>query len=159
VSTIRFSATLFPLPTCVLTHLCSAGGYVLITNMIPLHALVLMLVGCFSRQLYVIYSWYAIGIPAHMQVPFVGFQSIRTIEHMAWASLASCRLWRSFSLFNLMHDALSKQSQTLLPYAAVAISLLGTSAIALLTGLLHGLGGSILSGTQVMLRSLHSFLS
>ena len=60
------------------------GGYAFITNMIPLHALVLILMGRFSSRLYVAYSsWYAIGTLASMQVPFVGFQPVRTSEHMA----------------------------------------------------------------------------
>lgn len=59
------------------------GGYVFITNMIPLHALVLILMGRFSSRLYVSYSsWYAIGTLASMQVPFVGFQPVKTSEHM-----------------------------------------------------------------------------
>jgi hypothetical protein len=51
--------------------------------MIPLHALALTLMGRFSSRLYVGYSsWYAIGTLASMQVPFVGFQPVRTSEHM-----------------------------------------------------------------------------
>ena len=60
------------------------GGYAFITNMIPLHALTLILMGRFSSRLYVAYSsWYAIGTLSSMQVPFVGFQPVRTSEHMA----------------------------------------------------------------------------
>ena len=60
-----------------------AGGYAFITNMIPLHALALTLMGRFTSRLYVGYSsWYAIGTLASMQVPFVGFQPVRTSEHM-----------------------------------------------------------------------------
>jgi dolichyl-diphosphooligosaccharide---protein glycosyltransferase len=52
--------------------------------MIPLHALVLVVMGRFTSRLYVAYSsWYAIGTLASMQVPFVGFQPVRTSEHMA----------------------------------------------------------------------------
>ncbi len=52
--------------------------------MIPLHALTLILMGRFSSRLYTAYSsWYAIGTLASMQVPFVGFQPVRTSEHMA----------------------------------------------------------------------------
>src|SRR5438552_17550233 len=52
--------------------------------MIPLHALVLILMGRFTTRLYVAYSsWYRIGTLASMQVPFVGFQPVRTSEHMA----------------------------------------------------------------------------
>jgi len=51
--------------------------------MIPLHALVLVLMGRFSDRLYVAYSsWYAIGTLSSMQVPFVGFQPVSTSEHM-----------------------------------------------------------------------------
>ncbi len=51
--------------------------------MIPLHALALTLMGRFTSRLYVGYSsWYAIGTLASMQVPFVGFQPVRTSEHM-----------------------------------------------------------------------------
>ncbi|WVQ84505.1 hypothetical protein IAT38_006659 [Cryptococcus sp. DSM 104549] len=60
------------------------GGYVFITNMIPLHAFVLLLMGRFNNRLYTAYSsWYAIGTIASMQVPFVEFLPIRTSEHMA----------------------------------------------------------------------------
>ena len=60
------------------------GGYVFITNLIPLHALVLVIMGRFSPRLYVSYSsWYALGTLMSMQVPFVGFLPIRTSEHMA----------------------------------------------------------------------------
>lgn len=51
--------------------------------MIPLHALVLVFMGRFNNRLYVGYSsWYAIGTLASMQVPFVGFQPVKTSEHM-----------------------------------------------------------------------------
>lgn len=64
-------------------HTCFVGGYAFITNMIPLHALTLVLMGRFSNRLYVAYSsWYAIGTLASMQVPFVGFQPVGTSEHM-----------------------------------------------------------------------------
>lgn len=60
------------------------GGYVFITNMIPLHAFVLTLMGRFSQRLYVAYSsWYALGTLASMLVPFVGFLPIRSSEHMS----------------------------------------------------------------------------
>ena len=60
------------------------GGYVFITNMIPLHAFVLILMGRYSSRLYVAFSsYYALGTLMSMQVPFVGFQPIRTSEHMS----------------------------------------------------------------------------
>lgn len=60
------------------------GGYVFITNLLPLHAFVLICMGRYSPRLYVTYTtWYAIGTLASMQVPFVGFLPIRSSEHMS----------------------------------------------------------------------------
>ncbi|KAG0246062.1 oligosaccharyl transferase STT3 subunit [Mortierella sp. GBAus27b] len=60
------------------------GGYVFITNLVPLHAFTLLLMGRYSNRLYVSYStFYAVGTLLSMQIPFVGFQPTRTSEHMA----------------------------------------------------------------------------
>ncbi|KAH3679641.1 hypothetical protein WICMUC_000873 [Wickerhamomyces mucosus] len=60
------------------------GGYVFITNLIPLHVFVLILMGRYNKKLYAAYStWYAIGTLASMQIPFVGFLPIRSNDHMA----------------------------------------------------------------------------
>lgn len=60
------------------------GGYVFITNLLPLHAFVLICMGRFSPRLYVSYTtWYALGTLASMQIPFVGFLPIRSSDHMA----------------------------------------------------------------------------
>ena len=60
------------------------GGYVFITNMLPLHAFVLIVMGRFSPRLYVSYTtWYALGTLASMQIPFVGFLPLKSSEHMS----------------------------------------------------------------------------
>lgn len=60
------------------------GGYVFIINLIPLHAFVLLLMGRYSARLYTAYStFYILGLLLSMQIPFVGFQPVRTSEHMA----------------------------------------------------------------------------
>lgn len=60
------------------------GGYVFITNLIPLHAFVLVLMGRFSTRLYVAFSsYYVVGTLASMQVPFVGHNPVTTSEHMS----------------------------------------------------------------------------
>jgi len=60
------------------------GGYVFITNLVPLHVLVVLLMGKFSSKIYISYSvFYIVGLLLSMQVPFVGFQPLRTSEHMA----------------------------------------------------------------------------
>ncbi|KAG9241749.1 glycosyltransferase family 66 protein [Calycina marina] len=60
------------------------GGYVFITNLIPLHVFVLVCMGRFGPRVYVSYcTWYALGTLASMQIPFVGFLPIRSSEHMS----------------------------------------------------------------------------
>ncbi|CAH1998076.1 unnamed protein product [Acanthoscelides obtectus] len=60
------------------------GGYVFIINLIPLHVFVLLLMGRYSNKLFVSYTtFYILGLILSMQIPFVGFQPIRTSEHMA----------------------------------------------------------------------------
>jgi dolichyl-diphosphooligosaccharide--protein glycosyltransferase len=60
------------------------GGYVFITNLIPLHVFVLLCMGRYSTRIYISYTtWYALGTLASMQIPFVGFLPIRNSDHMS----------------------------------------------------------------------------
>jgi hypothetical protein len=60
------------------------GGYVFIINLIPLHVLVLVIIGHYSNKVYVAYTtFYVLGEIMAMQVPFVGFQPVKTSEHIA----------------------------------------------------------------------------
>lgn len=64
------------------------GGYVFIINLIPLHVFVLLIMGRYSARLFTSYTtFYVIGLVCSMQIPFVGFQPIRTSEHMAAAGV------------------------------------------------------------------------
>ena len=64
------------------------GGYVFIINLIPLHVFVLLLMGRFSERIYVAYnSFFIVGLVCSMQIPFVGFQPVKTSEHMASAGV------------------------------------------------------------------------
>uniref|UniRef100_A0A674MAW4 Dolichyl-diphosphooligosaccharide--protein glycosyltransferase subunit STT3B n=1 Tax=Takifugu rubripes TaxID=31033 RepID=A0A674MAW4_TAKRU len=64
------------------------GGYVFIINLIPLHVFVLLLMQRYSSRVYIAYStFYIVGLVLSMQIPFVGFQPIRTSEHMAAAGV------------------------------------------------------------------------
>ena len=109
------------------------GGYAFITNMIPLHSLVLLLMGRYSSRLYVAYSsWYAIGTLASMQVPFVGFQPVRTSEHMAALGVFGLLQIVAFSDLVRSHVS-SKQFQQLLRVSVVVLGLLGATAFGVLT--------------------------
>ena len=90
------------------------GGYVFITNLIPLHVFVLILMGRFSSRIYIAYTtWYALGTLASMQVPFVGFLPIRSSDHMA--ALGVFGLLNLVGFFDYFRNQLpSKQFQTLL---------------------------------------------
>ncbi|KAF8585405.1 glycosyltransferase family 66 protein [Ramaria rubella] len=109
------------------------GGYAFITNMIPLHALTLILMGRFTNRLYIAYSsWYAVGTLASMQVPFVGFQPVRTSEHMG--ALGVFGLLQLVAFTDLVRSHVgSKQFQQLLRYALVVVSFLGVAVFGGLT--------------------------
>ena len=109
------------------------GGYVFITNMIPLHAFVLVLMGRFSERLYVAYSsFYAIGTLASMQIPFVGFQPVRTSEHMA--ALGVFGLLQLIALTELVRKYVTSQQFKMLVRTFVAVTALAAfAALVMLT--------------------------
>ncbi|KAM0705860.1 hypothetical protein Q7P35_007220 [Cladosporium inversicolor] len=90
------------------------GGYVFITNLLPLHAFVLICMGRFSPRLYVSYTtWYALGTLASMQIPFVGFLPIRSSEHMSSLGVFGLLQLVGFAEW-VRYQLPSKQFQTLL---------------------------------------------
>ncbi|KAI9769663.1 MAG: oligosaccharyl transferase stt3 subunit [Geoglossum simile] len=109
------------------------GGYVFITNLIPLHAFVLIAMGRYSPRLYVSYTtWYALGTLASMQIPFVGFLPIRSSEHMSPLGVFGLLQIVGFVEF-IRHQVPSKQFQTLLQSLIVALFLTSVGILVLLT--------------------------
>jgi dolichyl-diphosphooligosaccharide---protein glycosyltransferase len=104
------------------------GGYVFITNLIPLHAFGLICMGRFSSRLYISYTtWFSLGTLASMQVPFVGFLPIRSSDHMSALGIFGLLQLVGFTEF-LRGRVPGKQFQTLLFGATLvlfATSLLG----------------------------------
>lgn len=83
------------------------GGYVFIINLIPLHVFFLLLMGRFSDRLYVSYStFFTLGLILSMQIPFVGFQPVRTSEHMASAGVFV--LVQAYAFLKYLQSKLSK---------------------------------------------------
>merc|ERR1712158_260495 len=83
------------------------GGYVFIINLIPLHVLVLILMGRFSHRIYVAYnSFFIIGLLSSMQIPFVGFQPVKTSEHMASAGVFA--LLQAVAISNYLRNFLTR---------------------------------------------------
>jgi len=97
------------------------GGYVFIINLIPLHAFVLILMGRFSQRLYVAYSvFFILGLVLSMQIPFVGFQPIRTSEHMAAAGVFG--LLQLYGGVVFLTSRLTKSEAKYLLFAAIALA-------------------------------------
>ncbi|KAF2099571.1 putative oligosaccharyl transferase subunit [Rhizodiscina lignyota] len=109
------------------------GGYVFITNLIPLHAFVLICMGRFSPRLYVAYTtWYALGTLASMQIPFVGFLPIRSSEHMS--ALGIFGLLQIVGFVEYVRQQLpSKQFQMLLRTLVLVIFVVALGGLVLLT--------------------------
>ncbi|GAB1599309.1 dolichyl-diphosphooligosaccharide--protein glycosyltransferase subunit STT3B-like [Argonauta hians] len=83
------------------------GGYVFIINLIPLHVFILLLMKRYSRRIYIAYTtFYIVGLLLSMQIPFVGFQPIRTSEHMAAAGVFA--LLNAYAALRYIQSVLSK---------------------------------------------------
>ncbi|KAH9416653.1 Dolichyl-diphosphooligosaccharide--protein glycosyltransferase subunit stt3b [Dermatophagoides pteronyssinus] len=83
------------------------GGYVFIINLIPLHVFFLLLMGRYSNRIYVGYSvFFILGLLFSMQIPFVGFQPVRTSEHMASAGVFA--LLQAYAFLKYLQEFVSK---------------------------------------------------
>lgn len=109
------------------------GGYVFIINLIPLHVLTLLIMGRFSQRIYVSYStFYILGTLFSMQIPFVGFQPVRTSEHMAAAGVFL--LITAYSLLKYIQTFVSKSEMKAVFFAAIlAIAGIVFSGVVVLT--------------------------
>ncbi|KAH8820377.1 glycosyltransferase family 66 protein [Xylogone sp. PMI_703] len=109
------------------------GGYVFITNLIPLHVFVLVCMGRFSSRLYVSYcTWYALGTIASMQIPFVGFLPIRSSEHMS--ALGVFGLLQLIGFVEFVRSSVpSRQFATILRAFVVTVFLVALGGLVLLT--------------------------
>lgn len=59
------------------------GGYIFLINVIPVYVLVMLVTGRYSHRLYVAYNtFYVIGTLLSMQIRFVGFNAVQTLEHL-----------------------------------------------------------------------------
>lgn len=59
------------------------GGYIFLINLIPVYVLVMLFTGRYSHRLYVAYNtFYVLGTLLSMQIRFVGFNAVQTMEHL-----------------------------------------------------------------------------
>ncbi|TQS35226.1 hypothetical protein Golomagni_04361 [Golovinomyces magnicellulatus] len=111
------------------------GGYVFITNLIPLHVFVLLCMGRFSPRVYVSYcTWYTLGTLASMQIPFVGFMPIRSSEHMS--ALGIFGLLQLIGFVEFVREGVpSKQFTSLLRSFMLLVFLLALGCLVFLTAI------------------------
>lgn len=109
------------------------GGYVFITNLIPLHVFVLILMGRYSTRLYIAYTtWYSLGTLASMQIPFVGFLPIRSNDHMA--ALGVFGLLQLVALGAYVRSNVpTAQFKVFLTVSMVLVTILGVAGLTALT--------------------------
>lgn len=109
------------------------GGYVFITNLIPLHVFVLILMGRYTTRIYVAYTtWYALGTVASMQIPFVGFLPIRSNDHMA--ALGVFGLLQLVALGAYVRSNVpSSQFKVFLTVSLVLLTVVGVAGLTALT--------------------------
>ncbi|KAK7089766.1 dolichyl-diphosphooligosaccharide--protein glycosyltransferase subunit STT3B-like [Littorina saxatilis] len=97
------------------------GGYVFIINLIPLHVFVLLCMGRYSKRIFTAYtSFYIVGLICSMQIPFVGFQPIRTSEHMAAAGVFA--LLYAYACLRYVQTFLSKAEFRTVFFFAAAVA-------------------------------------
>ncbi|VDM07516.1 unnamed protein product [Wuchereria bancrofti] len=122
------------------------GGYLFIINLIPLHVLTLILIGRYCSKLYIgkfdefwsislfpaYTTFYVLGQIMAMQVPFVGFQPVKTSEHMAAAGIFG--LLQVIAALKYMQHRVSRKEFITLFFGGVSlVFVLGISTIVLLT--------------------------
>lgn len=95
------------------------GGYVFIINLVPLHVLTLLVMGRFSNRVYIAYStFYVLGTLFSMQIPFVGFQPVRTSEHMAAGGVFV--LLQAYAFLRYIQSFFTKSEMKTIFYSAIA---------------------------------------
>lgn len=109
------------------------GGYVFITNLIPLHVFVLILMGRYSTRLYIAYTtWYSLGTLASMQIPFVGFLPIRSNDHMAALGVFGLLQLVAFGAY-VRSNVPTAQFKVFLTVSMVLVTVLGVAGLTALT--------------------------
>lgn len=109
------------------------GGYVFITNLIPLHVFVLILMGRYSNRLYIAYTtWYSLGTLASMQIPFVGFLPIRSNDHMAALGVFGLIQLVAFGAY-VRSNVPTSQFRVFMTVSLILTTILGVAGLTALT--------------------------
>ncbi|GMR29962.1 hypothetical protein PMAYCL1PPCAC_00157, partial [Pristionchus mayeri] len=120
----------------------SWGGYIFVTNLIPLHMLGLILTRRFTHRAYVAYStYYVIGTLLSMQISFVNFKPTESADHMP--ALGIFGLIQLITFYNYLKDKVTSEGLRTI----IGCSLLGSVGLvvvgATLTGKIGALSGRL----------------
>ena len=113
------------------------GGYIFITNLLPIFMLTVVVTGQYSQRAYVVYcTFVTLGTFLAVQVPFVGFQHVQGSDHLAFFGV--------FGVFQLI-EAVRFVKNTF-PNPAVQRKILYYGLGTAVVGGLVGVTGLFLSG-------------
>ncbi|KAI3382969.1 hypothetical protein SNEBB_003131 [Seison nebaliae] len=112
----------------------SWGGYVFLINIIPIHVLVLMIMGRYNSRTYMAYSVvYSLGTLLSMQISFVGFQPVQTSEHMG--SLGVFGLCQIYTFTQYISTKMDREKFQKLLKTIIIMSLFGFVLIQIILSL------------------------
>lgn len=112
------------------------GGYIFITNLVPLYVVGMMVLGRFSHRLYISYSiFFVLGTVLAMQVRFVGFQAVQSSEHML--SYIVFGLVQAYALLGWLRSMMTAQQFAVFVKTSI-FSVMGIGVVALVAATASG---------------------
>ena len=141
----------------------SWGGYIFITNLIPLHALTLIAMGHYSNGLYVAYStYYVLGTVLSMLIPFVNTYPLKSSDHLG--AIGVFGLMQLISLGSIICDLFPENSpirnnvKQLLSMGVAGLAICVLLSINFLSamGIISGWGGRFMSLWDTSYAKRHS---
>jgi len=112
----------------------SWGGYTFIINLIPIHALALLIINKFSTNLYTGYSMFIInGTVLAMVLPVIGFNAVETSEHFSGFFVLA--LMNGVALVKYLKRTLTEAAynKALRLFVTASIGVMGIVSLAVIT--------------------------
>ena len=122
------------------------GGYVFISNCIPLFTAGLVALGHYSWRLHITYSiWTIVGTLLSCSVPFIGDKVVRKPEHFAMiGTFAVLQIWGLFTWLRKFLSKASYNTTVVTSLMSMPVLLLLFITVGISTGLLGGFSGRLL---------------
>ena len=122
------------------------GGYVFISNCIPLYVATMIIIGRYSFRLHITYSlWSLVGTLLSAQIPFIGDKIFHKPEHFAIIFVfIGIQIWGFFTFISKHLSANSFTTLWISSSLVVPIFFLFVITVGASTGLLGGFSGRLL---------------